>query len=95
MKVRLSLDFNDYARYVIAKFYAPAATSAQDKARPRATRHQVRRFVEAALSTTIRAHAKNLRTRSRKTAERLEAGTPQITVETLPSPQEEQRSLQW
>ena len=49
MKVRLSLDFNDYARYVIAKFYAPAATSAQDKARPRATRHQVRRFVEAHL----------------------------------------------
>ena len=95
VKVLLGLDVDDYARYVIAKYFVPAATTKQDKLRARASRAQVRRFVEAAIQTAVRTQQQSLRKRYLTTAARLAEGRQRVTVDLLPPTAEEQRSLQW
>lgn len=95
MKVRLLLEVGDYERFVIAKFFSPAAVAGTaDRTRLRATRAQVRKFVRGALRLTVRDHAQELRSmKARATAKRLEAGA--VPEEMLPAPKEQQRSLVW
>lgn len=89
----MTIDADDYQRFVIAKFFAPASKGI-DKTRRRATRTQVRRFALAALRTAVKDHARDLPSRSLAAARKLAAGDARGT-ELLPPPQEEQRSLRW
>ncbi len=95
MKVRLTLDVGAHERYVVAKYFAPAAKDGTaDRRRLRASRAQVRRFVAAALRSAVRDHVERLRGKSRGTAHRLEAGAGG-DGETLTLPPSPQRSLEW
>ena len=98
MRVRLTLEVDDHQRFVIAKFFAPAAAGKTDRQRTRATRAQVKRFVLAALRKAVKDQAQELPSRrSRTIAQRLENGSRKRanTGELLPAPREEQRPLQW
>lgn len=91
MKVRLVIDADEHARFVIAKYFAPVG-DARDRVRRRATRAQVRRFVLAALRTHVREQAGNLGGRSRGAATRLSTGAD-AESETLRPSREQQLSL--
>jgi hypothetical protein len=93
MKTRLLIEVGDHERYVIARYFGAAAVHVRDKKRPRATRAQVKRFVEAALRTAVKEQADRLRSRARATARRLAEGRPVPEAETLPEPAEKQDSL--
>jgi hypothetical protein len=95
MKTRLLIDVGDYERYVIARYFAVAPTSARDQRRPRATRAQVKRFVQAALRTAVREQVTQLRQRQRTTAARLAEGRSVAAPEELVDPPEKQPSLAW
>jgi hypothetical protein len=90
MKVRLTIEVGDRARFVVAKYWAPVSSGA-DRTRTRASRAQVRRFIEAALRTAINDQAAALRGRSRATAKRL--AEPKVEPETLREPAEQQMSI--
>ena len=94
MKTNLTIDVDEHARFVIAKFFAVAASAGIDKTRTRATRAQVRRFVNAAVRTAIKDAERDLRPRSRAAARRL-ADPSQRTREMLPEPRDQQRNIQW
>ena len=95
MRVRLTLDVNDYQRFVVAKYFQPAGSGA-DKTRLRATRKQIRRFIEAAFRTAVQEQARELPSpRSRAAAERLKLPRGHREQETLPPPKEQQRSIPW
>ena len=97
MKVRLTLEVDDHQRFVIAKFFAPAAAGKTDRERTRATRAQVRRFAIAALRKVVKDQASELRSqRSRAAARRLTDGAQPVPLaDAIPSPREEQGNLQW
>lgn len=92
MKVRLTLDVDAQARYVIARYYRTPSEK-----RVRATRAQVKRFVQAALRSAVREWADDFPdARSRAVARRL--GTPTndaAGAEFLAEPREKQRALCW
>lgn len=95
MRVRLALDVDEQARYIIAQYYKPVdpVRTKADKTRRRATRKQVTRFVLAALRTAIREQAHELPALARTIARRL--GDPAIDGEVLAEPKEKQRTLAW
>ncbi len=98
MKVRLVLDVNAHARYVIAKYFAPAAPREEraDRTRTRATRRQVKRFAKAVIQSAVREQAEMLHGRARYTAQGLAAVEDAFGgVEYLTEPREKQRSLAW
>jgi len=67
------VEVDAHTRYVIAKYFRPVDGVAT---RSRATRHQVRRFIEAALRTCVREQATDiLDAREKVVARRLQ--TPQ------------------
>lgn len=92
MKTRLTLNVDDHARLVIAKYFAPVSHGA-DRTRTRATRAQVRRFAEAAVATAVREHATVLRGRTLAAAYRLLSGNK--SSETLAPPDGWQQGVLW
>lgn len=95
MKVRTLVNVSEHDRLVIAKFFAAAAPDGNpDAVRTRATRKQVRRFTEHAVSAVVKEHAMLLRGRARSAATRL-ASAPATPSETppLPDPREKQLLL--
>ena len=89
MRVRIVLDVDARMRYVISKYFAPAATEARDKTRTRATRRQVQTFVKAALCMAVRDREAALRGRARARAARLADPNQPVRVEVvLPLPAE-------
>lgn len=98
MKVRITIDVDDYARFVIAKYFAVAAAKdTTDGQRVRATRAQVKRFLTSALKTAIKEQEDGLRGRTRGAARKLREGKSDgPVVEPLrPSTSEHQQSLRW
>jgi len=94
MKVRVVLDVDEHARYIIARYYRSVDT---DKTRTRATRLQVKRFTAAALRTCIREQSDEiLDAKGKAVAQRLQTPTTDVTnIEFLSEPREKQRSLTW
>jgi hypothetical protein len=94
MRTRLTLDVSAFDRYVVARYFAVAATDRRDKVRTRATRAQVKRFVQAALRSAVKEQAALLRgRRSRGTVARLQVALQ--SAEELVAPVEQQQSLAW
>ena len=90
MKVRLVLELDDKARYVIAQYFK--AVEQVDRAR--ATRSQCKRFAAAAVRSAVREHSEAMTGRVKATIKRLgEASTKE--EEQLVEPKEKQRSLVW
>jgi hypothetical protein len=69
MKINLTLDVDDFERYVIAQYYGEKKNNG--KSRRRALRATVRRFVRAALRTSALDRADDLPRRKRKAAYRI------------------------
>ena len=95
MKVRLLIDASEFDRFVVAKYYAGVATSETDKIRTRATRRQMRRFIESMLRTVTRDLAKNLPARSYAAARHLEEPLTSYLEPTLALLERDQRSFPW
>ena len=93
MRVLLRIDVDAYARYVIAHYFRPVDDSKTP--RTRATRKQVKRFVEAALWTCTRDAAEDIqdaRAKAHAIDMRLKSDSqPDEYIE----PREKQRSLIW
>lgn len=93
MKVRLALDVNAFERFIIAKYFRPAASDPVDKTRTRATRKQVKRFVTAALKSAVKEQAQDiLDAKGRAVADRLRLPKSEY-VEFLSEPKEKQKGL--
>lgn len=95
MKVRAVVNVNERQRLVIAKFFAAAAPAdSRDAVRTRATRRQVKRFLDHALEQAVAEYTQVLRGRTRAAAARLAlpAGTEPEQLP-LPEPKEKQLSL--
>lgn len=91
MKVRMTLDVDAYTRYVIARYFGTVSPTPADRRRGRATRAQVKRFVQGAIATAAREYAANMHGKPKATATRLRAGAPE--PKGLEPPAEEQPSL--
>lgn len=96
MKVRLTLDVDAHQRYVIARYFRPAAASDKraDRTRTRATRTQVKRFVETAVRSAVKEREDELDAKGRTAARRLREPVP-VQGELLIEPREKQRGLAW
>lgn len=92
MKVRLTLDVDAAARFVVAKYFAASAKPGDTK-RTRATRKQMAKFALAALRTAVSDQAEQLDLRSRRRAKRLQAGMPAGSL--LHPPREQEWELPW
>ena len=94
MKVRLSLDVDAYTRYVIARYFRLPYETTSKKRRVRATRAQVRRFVLAALRTSVHEQAGELDAMGRTIAAKLMTPIDDGPgIEFLAEPREKQRNL--
>lgn len=93
MKVRITLDVDEYERFVIARYFGAAAADQKDRARPRATRAQCRRFARAAVRSMVREQAAGLYGRARTTAQRLLDPAPVTEKEHIVHGPEYQPSL--
>jgi hypothetical protein len=69
MKVNLTLDVDDFERYVIAQYYGEKKNNG--KSRRRALRSSIKRFIRAALRTSALDRADDLPRRKRKAAYRI------------------------
>lgn len=69
MKVRLTIDVDDFARYVIAQYYGDKRKNG--RSRTRALRASVKRFVVAAVRTAALDRADDLPKRKRSSAYRI------------------------
>ncbi len=96
MKARVLVEVGDYERYVIARYFAAAATERRDKTRTRATRAQVVRFVRGAIRSAVREQRDALPSRRmRAYAKRLQEAAPAMGADELVPPVEQQPSLAW
>lgn len=89
MKVRLTLEVDEFERFVIAKYFAPVT----DKKTSRAPRKQVMTFAKGAVRSAVLEHVTILRGRPHATANRLKDGSPKPITEELKKPDESQRPL--
>lgn len=90
MKVCLTLEVDEFTRFVIAKYFAPVSS----KRRNRATRKQVAAFTRGAIRAAVLEHMTVLRGRPLATAARLRDGAPALEpAEELRRPDEVQRQL--
>lgn len=94
MRVKITVEVDAADRYVVAAYFRPVATDKKDKVRSRATRAQVRRFVQGALRSAIKEQAGSLHGHTRATARRLREGRTG-EPEALVPPPEQQGSLAW
>lgn len=92
MKVQISLSVGDYERYVVAMYYRPASIKPVDRTRTRATRVQVRKFVQAALRSSLKEQADALCGKQRRHALRLSDSADHVS-DLLIQPRERQLSL--
>jgi len=95
MKVRMLVEVNQRQRLVIAKFFGAAAPEGdRDRARTRATRKQVKRFVGHAIEQAVLEHTHVLRGRARAAAARLALPPGEQPEQmALPEPAEKQLTL--
>ena len=94
MKVNLTHTIDDWERYVVAKFLAPASTTRVDKERTRASRAQLKRFIRGAVRTAVLAAERQLPMRQYRRASKLRAGDLK-EARALKLTDDQQRALQW
>jgi len=95
LRVRAAIDVGEYERYVIAKYFSVAATTETEKTRTRATRAQVRRFLNAAIRGAVDEQSALLLNRAQGAATRLKNPRGHVVPERLREPDEKQRRIAW
>lgn len=92
MKVRMVLDIGETERYLIATYYRDHGETPQ-RGRRRATRAQVKRYVEAALKLALRERRDAANGRTRTIAARIALGAVLDAGEQIKRPSERTGNL--
>jgi hypothetical protein len=92
MKVRMTLDISEAERYLIATYFRDHGEVAQ-RGRMRATRAQVKRYIEAALKLALRERRDGANGRTRTIAARIALGAVLDAGERIERPAERTGNL--